>query len=118
VLSLLALLVQKYKYLRCCAPPVSQSKTAADATAAFLSNQLDRLDRLLSDNSNARRVGRVQSQAQAEAYMMRMDRYRAGPANIDFFFLDFFFFWRAWLNHRDADGPIPRRSLDITCRES
>ena len=70
---------------------VSQSKTAADATAAFLSNQLDRLDRLLSDNGNARRVGRVQSQAQAEAYMMRMDRYRAGPANIEFCFPDYFF---------------------------
>lgn len=59
------------------------SKTKADSTESYLQSQLRNLERMLEHDSNERRRGRAQTQAKAQAYDMRMDRYRADLTRIN-----------------------------------
>ena len=61
----------------------TETKREADATKAYLEDQVRRLDNMLTHDANVRRRNRAQTEAQADAYQMRMDRYRADLTRIN-----------------------------------
>jgi hypothetical protein len=61
----------------------TETKREADATKEYLEDQVRRLDNMLTHDANVRRRNRAQTEAQADAYQMRMDRYRADLTRIN-----------------------------------